>query len=440
MTSRLSHRWLLGYWIFVVYGSFIPFIFNLDPNFVRWRAGVFLSRSLYRGITRWVWADVIVNVLLYVPLGLLGLASLRRDRWFSRSPVAPLVIGVLGLGTGLAVEFGQTLAPYRSPSMLDAFCNGFGALLGAVIGFCLLRPRSRALASRLARIARARPAESAALLLLFALLVENYYPFILTNELALRFNLAQALRIRFWPATLRDWVDIFFDPGLICAALGFALYFAHRPTHPNAALKAWLQVSLAAAIIEAGTVFFVGSRFQLGDIFASSGGALFGVTIVPALSSLGWIKARQNALLLAGMLVVLGYFELRPLDWIDANQLPAKIRRIEWLPFISYYQSRPQAAIFDLAKKLFIGLPLGYLSVATSPVLAPRRRLIYAVGSSGFVVLLLEVCQLAVRSHVTSITDVLVFMFGAGLGAQIFEWFACAKPLSDHDSCRARPD
>jgi hypothetical protein len=276
--------------------------------------------------------------------------------------------------------------------------------------------------------------------LLFALLVENYYPFILTNEFALRFNLAQALRIRFWPATLRDWIDVFFDPGLICAALGFALYCAHRPTDPNGALKAWLQVSFAAAIIEAGTVFFVGSRFQLGDIFASSAGALFGVTIVPALLSLGWIKARQNTFLLAGMFVVLAYFELRPFDWIDANQLPAKIHRIEWLPFISYYRARPQAAIFDLAKKLFIGLLLGYLFAVASPVLASRRRLIYAVGSSGFVVLLLEVCQLALRSHVTSITDVLVFMFGAGLGAQLFAWFACAKPLSDHGSYRARPD
>lgn len=425
MTPRLSRYWLLGYWVLIVYGSFIPFIFNLDPNFVEWRLSVFLSRSLYRGITRWVWSDVIVNILLYIPLGLLGLASLRRDRWLARSPVAPLVVGSIGLCAGLAVEFGQTLSPYRSPSMLDAFCNGSGALIGAIFGSGLLRPRSRAFGSRVARFVRTRPAETAVVVLLCALLAENYYPFTLTNRLALRFNLAHALSFQLWPATLQGWIEIFFDPGLICAALAFALYRARQP-HPSAAVRAWLHASFAAAIIEGGTVFFAGSRFQLADIFASSAGALLGVTIIPALSSLDAIKSRRDTILLATMVVVLGYFELRPFDWIHADELPAKISRIEWLPFISYYRSRPQAAIFDLAKKLFLALPLGYVVAAASPIRTARRRSTFTAVFCGFFVLLLEACQLGVGSRLTSITDVLVFTFGAWIGARTFDGFNSA--------------
>jgi VanZ family protein len=426
MNPHLSRRLLLCYWIFVVYGSFIPFIFNLDPNFVHWRLNFFLSRSLYRGITRWAWADVIVNVGLYAPLGLFALASLRRSRWLGHSPVAPLIIGAVGLCAGFSVELGQTLSPYRSPSMLDALCNGFGALLGAGVGFCLTRPRSRGFGSRVSRLARARPAQALAVVLLCALLAENYYPFTLASGLTLRFNLAQALRFQFWPATLQGWIDVFFDHGLICAALGFALYHARRLSYPSAALGAWLLASFAAAIIEAGTVFFVGSAFQLAEILVSSAGALLGVTIIPVLSSLGAIKARRETILLAAMLALLCYFELRPFDWIHIDELPAKISRIEWLPFVDYYWARPQVALFDLAKKLFLALPLGYLFAAASPMRQASRRSIYAAGFSGFVILLLETCQLGVGSRVTSITDVLSFTSGAWVGAQAFDWIKSA--------------
>jgi len=41
-------RVLLLYSALIVYGSFIPFHFNFDPVFLKWRLGRFLTRSLRR--------------------------------------------------------------------------------------------------------------------------------------------------------------------------------------------------------------------------------------------------------------------------------------------------------------------------------------------------------------------------------------------------------
>ncbi len=441
MSPRLPRRFLLGYWIFVVYGSFIPFVFNLDPNFVHWRLDIFLFRSLSRGVTRWSWSDIIVNVLLYFPLGLLGLARLGRARWFAQSFVMPLIVGAIGLCAGLAVELGQTLSPYRSPSMLDAFCNGFGALIGAAAASFLLCSRGRSFGSRVGRLVRAHPAECAAGVLLVVALAGSYYPFIpAPDALYLRFNSTRAFGADLWPATPRAWIDIVINKGVIFAAFGFARYRTPRRSRLSPALSVWLEATLTAATIEAGKLLFIGPAFQAVNIFASSVGALCGVMLIPALSSKKALRSRRQAALLAVLLALLCYFELRPFDWIYFFELPAKIKQIEWLPFFSYYGSTPQAAFFDLAKKLILTLPLGYLIVAASPNRAERRRARYAGILGALVGMFLETCQLLTRSRVTSITDVLIFTFGSWVGALAFNWFhASTATTSDLGNPRAAP-
>lgn len=40
-------RYLLWvYCVFIIYGCFIPFHFNFDPNFVRWRWSIFVTELL----------------------------------------------------------------------------------------------------------------------------------------------------------------------------------------------------------------------------------------------------------------------------------------------------------------------------------------------------------------------------------------------------------
>jgi VanZ family protein len=429
INPQLLRRLLLCYWLFIVYASFIPFLFNLDPNFLRWRLDILLSTSLYRGLTRWLWSDITGNILLYFPLGLLWLGSLRSGGWLARSSIAPLVIGTIGLCAGLIIEVGQTFSPYRSPSMLDAFCNGIGALIGATAGYFLFRATRGSVGHRIVWLVHNRPGRILLGFLLLASIIDSYYPFYVAFDTpTLWSNLRRIHTTHLWPAFPSTWMDIIFDKGIIFVALGYVIYCAQQQANCGASsLRAWIKASFVAVAIEVGKVFFVGPTFQFANIFVSTIGALCGVTIIPTVSRWKPIRRRRQTVLLALMLAVLCYFELWPFDWIYAVELPAKIAQIEGLPLVLYYLSMPQAALLDLAKKLFLALPLGFLATAANPVRDADRRVRHTVVLAALISLLLEACQLVIRSRVTSVTDVLIITFGSWVGAVSFEWFTSTR-------------
>jgi VanZ family protein len=430
ITPQLLRRLLLCYWIFIVYASFIPFFFNLDPNFLRWRIDILVSKSLYRALTRWLWSDIIGNILLYFPFGLLCLGSLPSGRWLARSSIAPLVIGTIGLCAGLIIEVGQTFSPYRNPSMLDAFCNGIGALMGATAGYFLFRG---SLGRGIVWLARNRPGRILLGLLLLASITDSYFPFHIAFDTAtLGSNFRQIYTTQLWPAFPSTWIDIIFDKGIIFAAVGYVIFRAQEQANRGpSALRSWIRAGFAAVAIEAAKIFFVGPTFQLANIFVRAVGALCGVTIIPTLSCLEFIRRRPQAVLLAVMLAMLCYFELWPFDWIYAVELPAKIAQIEGLPLVSYYVSRPEAALLDLAKKLFLALPLGFLATAANPFRDADRRVRHTVLLAALISIVLEACQLALRSRVPSVTDVLIITAGSWVGAATFEWFTSTRISND---------
>jgi VanZ family protein len=433
INPQLLRRLLLCYWLFIVYASFIPFFFNPDPNFLRWRLDILVSKSLYRALTRWSWSDIIGNIFLYFLFGLLWLGSLRGGRWLARSSIAPLVIGTIGLCAGLIIEVGQTFSPYRSPSMLDAFCNGIGALIGATAGYFLFRAMRGSLGHGIVWLAHNRPGRILLGFLLLASIIDSYYPFhVAFDTPTLGSNLRRIYTTQLWPAFPSTWIDIIFDKGIIFVAVGYVIFRAQQQANRGpSALRAWISAAFAAVAIEGGKIFFVGPTFQLANIFVSAGGALCGVTIIPALSCLEPIRRRPQAVLLAVMLAMLCYFELWPFDWIYAVELRAKIAQIEGLPLVSYFVSMPQVALLDLAKKLFLALPLGFLATAANRFHDAERRVRYTLLFAALISIVLEACQLAIRSRVPSVTDVLIITSGSWVGAATFEWFTSTRISND---------
>jgi VanZ family protein len=432
---RLLRRLLLCYWLFIVYASFIPFFFNLDPNFLRWRLDVLASHSLYHALTHWSWSDIIGNILLYSPFGLLWSGSLGSGRWFARSSIAPLVIGTIGLCAGLIIEVGQTFSPYRSPSMLDAFCNGIGAFMGATAGHFLFRAMRGSLGHAIVWLAHNRPGRILLGFLLLASIIDSYYPFrVAFDTPTLGLNLRRIYTTQLWPAFPSTWINIVFDQGIIFVAVGYAIFREQQHAHRGpSALRSWLTAGFAAVAIEGGKIFFVGPTFQLANILVRATGAVCGVTLIPALLDLELIRHRPQAVLLAVMLAMLCYFELWPFDWIYAVELPAKIAQIEGMPLVYYFLSLPQVALLDLAKKLFLALPLGFLAAAANPFRDADRRVRYTVLLAALISIVLEACQLAIRSRVPSVTDVLIITSGSWVGAAIFEWFSSITQNS-HES------
>lgn len=161
------HAFLLGaYLLALVYGTLYPW--------TGWRSkGLSGFSFLFEAWPRyWTWFDLVVNVLIYAPLGLLLAVSMRK-RFTQRGAVLTAI--ALASGTSLMLEGLQSFLPGRVPSRADWFANSAGAALGA------LAARSHAWLPRLERNAWQRQgmplAESAAgLALLTAWLAIQMHP------------------------------------------------------------------------------------------------------------------------------------------------------------------------------------------------------------------------------------------------------------------------
>lgn len=94
----------------------------------------FLERGAPRSVTPEVYATAL-NVLAFVPLGVIGVAGLRRR-------VLPTVL-VLAAVSAL-VETAQLLPVlHREASLVDLACNTAGAVVGALLGSALREDAGR---------------------------------------------------------------------------------------------------------------------------------------------------------------------------------------------------------------------------------------------------------------------------------------------------------
>lgn len=123
--SPVARAALLAYLLLIIYASWFPFS--------GWRgAGLppltFLTLAMPQ---YWTMFDVVVNIIGYIPLGMLLVPALHP---FLRGFWAWLGAAILGVLVSGAMEAVQTYLPSRVPSNLDFMTNSAGALIGAAIG------------------------------------------------------------------------------------------------------------------------------------------------------------------------------------------------------------------------------------------------------------------------------------------------------------------
>lgn len=82
------------------------------------------------GTVRFSLTDAISNLLLFMPIGLLGAATLERTR--ARRGQAALVLAS-GMLLSVVVEFCQAFVTWRTPSTLDVMAECTGTALGLVL-------------------------------------------------------------------------------------------------------------------------------------------------------------------------------------------------------------------------------------------------------------------------------------------------------------------
>lgn len=103
----------------IVYGSLYPWVFLDVPEagLVRW------SFAHSRG----EWLDVLLNVLVYVPLGFTGMFAFGQSKFWK-----VILLWLFGTALSYGTEFGQLYLPGRDPNLRDVLTNSLGTLLGAL--------------------------------------------------------------------------------------------------------------------------------------------------------------------------------------------------------------------------------------------------------------------------------------------------------------------
>ena len=135
----MNRALLIGYTALLVYGSLFPFVGWGTPDVSPWQE--FLSPGR---VSR---ADLVLNVLIYLPLGWLAARVFAGAGHVRAVLLATLAGSLLSFG----VEYLQALLPMRVPSFHDWGWNTLGTFGGAVVHrqLAALGPWIRRTATRL---------------------------------------------------------------------------------------------------------------------------------------------------------------------------------------------------------------------------------------------------------------------------------------------------
>ncbi|MEK6797349.1 MAG: VanZ family protein [Planctomycetota bacterium] len=420
-----SLRWGLLVWIVgVAYGSLIPF--DLRSGVLETLWSVSLSRIAVIGPP--TVEDVVVNLAVYAPLGVLtALAAGGRHRMLML-----MSGGALGAVVSLGLELAQTAIASRVASWGDVFLNVLGVLLG-VVGTLHAAPWFHRLAAR-ARIGlRSRPFSALAAGLTLGLFLYHLAPFDFVTDtqglhrgfLRARWNLFTAAGDGSLAAPLKPLVQ-----QLRAAAwfslLGYLLALAGR--------EAWrsVGVSLASAIKHAGVVvllietlqiFTQSHVFDLGAIVLRIGAAGFGawsaVFVVDALTGPAWRVRISDAfpLPLVG-LVVAGQCLLMVAETSGAGGWSlVGLTSLRWgrLPFESAWRSSAVSAVPDLVAEAAVYGAMAWGIASLLSRLDPRQA---DWQAAGIVVVLCAGCEgltAGSRGSAVDLTNVIMAAFSASV-------------------------
>jgi VanZ family protein len=299
----------------IVYGSLYPFHFELTA-----RAAYPVTTILGAWPTHWsryLVRDVLINVMIYIPLGFAAAMLFIEKRL---RPFAPVFAIALACFVSTAMEFTQLYIPVRDPSVADIVANTGGGALGALIAMASERKLRRLLQ------APARGLRGAAAVLLLMWVIAEFYPFMpaigRSHIYAALHHLMHGAR----PSWVAVWLGV-----AEWAAVGLALeaIFARRAT-------VWLALLIAGSL--AAQAIIADHTLDAGDVMSAAIG--FGIWfLIPAA-----LRGRALVLLLASAIL------LRQLQPFHFDAAP---HAFSWMPFEATFESVRESALVIIARKAF---------------------------------------------------------------------------------------
>lgn len=308
----------------IIYGSLYPFAFDFH------RAGNPLTVLLHSGpagFDGFVLRDTVINLLLYMPLGLAAfLAVVRRH---SRAAALGAAV-LLGVAVSSCLEMLQVYDAQRVCSLYDVFTNSVGACCGAMAAL-VFRPKLELLTA-----GRKGAQPRAALVLVLFWFAYQLFPFFpVLSRTRLHAGLAGLIG-----AGGSSWAEVW-----VAAAGWFVVALALQ-----ALLRRFRGWCLAAAMLCLPARFFIVSRAPRLDECLGA-----------ALALVLWSAVGAGARLRAGFWMLLSAIavrELEPLHFLTSAQ------RFSWIPFAASLGADRQPAMVVLFGKAFYygaGVWLGHV-------------------------------------------------------------------------------
>ncbi len=406
---------LLVLWsLFIAYGTLLPFQFqgNLAGAWARLSA---LVEAVGRPTSR---ADVVSNVLLFVPWGFLyAVRAEGRGRGPARA-TARAIAG--GFALSAAVELAQLFLPSRTTSVIDLANNTAGSALGALAARPVARRARDIWSPRLLQLLGRRPLAACALATGAGLVVMGLSPFDVSLDMgSVKASFRAARLVPFGPnlggtrPPPKPWA--WAREGLIWAFTGGLTVVAAREAHrkgPSAVAGAVILCGGLALLVEVAQLVIPGRVADSSTVVAAVAGAAAGAVVVGSFP--GWTARRWIGPALACCSAAIILSSWTPPIPAPPARWPPDLS--QFVPFWSYYRRTDIYAVADLLDQVLAFVPFGALLAALDSRHAVRRSLLLGLAFG----LVLEGGQLFLADRTAEITDALSASAGATLGAWLW--------------------
>ncbi len=444
----------LLYVLLIAYGTLMPFdvSFAADPDPLPSFLGLPLCDT---GLP-----DVMSNILLYMPLGLLGTAFLRRRG--IRGLANAVIVVSYAIVTAYALETAQTVLASRVASFPDAVCN----VIGTIMGVAFAIPNSiitGKLTPALNREIRRDPTAVLAGIWVIVLGVAALAPLDLTFDVSIimdgareadlvpfarhqrladwafgQFN--EAAHVDLWQLRLDYVSDVFLH--FMLSVLLIRNMIAWRFDSATAKSVSGSASVLFGILLTVLAVFVRSVPLDVTHMLTRGMGGVLGAWANhwAMRGAMGRVDAEPDELrrattrFLKGSIVIavayIGMRQLAPFE-LSSRGLRESIAGIEWLPMASYTFAKLPNALLDAMHKSFRYLWLGTLVGLLFRVSGRRVRLESCMTFAAVwaaVTTATEIAQCLLPARVPSMTDIIIAGIGAAtgmlIGSALFDRYA----------------
>lgn len=410
---------VLVYAVLLVYASLMPYNFSSDIHFSDQFSGIWKYWPI-NPHARISGADIVSNLLLYIPLGLLLSLRLFLGRFSAAQAfiIAFLACSVLSAG----IEFFQMYTLSRISSASDWLFNSVSGLMGAAAGVTAGPPAWEHGILWLKAKWKNTPVMIGTLALMMLMAADALSPFlpsILLKHIgrSIRssfFELSQGLMVHPWHWWIVQRLLLY---GLLTVLLTACL----KPyLRRHRAVQAAVLAVLFGFVLEFSKLFILSRVFNIANICVSSFGCAAAVLIIRS-TRIRLSPERQLDTAIIMLIFYIFYMGWFPFDFqSDTIKTEAFLTPVKWLPLYDYAMGASlnharlfMQSLFMLAVLIYIiRVRYGWFSRSTAGGVS-------AFLFCGFLGFLQEAGQMFLVSRTPSTTDIYCFAVGGFLGVLV---------------------